>query len=301
MLVYYVNRLLFGLFHGNSGVKRRKAVQRLMEISEIKTSLKTPLCKAGKRSPSYPIRLQNIDFVKEQVNRTGLEFGKKERQLLIHTTRKNEKIYIQYPGKESTGSRPWDFRPIFYDSSGNINKNNQSFGDIWATIENNELLRIIATLLYRTAYMIDHTEIPKFKTLSRDITYDEVEVISAEKNIQRTNFYKYQPKIEIIDEISEVCDDWGKMSFEGFLHYNEILTWNEDCKYHYRDLQKENTGKWLNKTGRVNTLLTHIRILGYILEDVRLADIFNDFSKLRGISPATDVEIFKICHGMITS
>jgi len=85
------------------------------------------------------------------------------------------------------------------------------------------------------------------------------------------------------------------MSFEGFLFYNELLVWNEDCKYYYRNYHVRNDGKWISTTGRVNTLLSHIRILGYILNEVRLSDIFDGFAKQQGISPATNDEVTRIC------
>jgi hypothetical protein len=77
------------------------------------------------------------------------------------------------------------------------------------------------------------------------------------------------------------------MSLEAFLFYNELLVWNEDCKYHYKDTD------W--KKGRVNTLLSHIRILGYMLEEVRLSDIFDGFARQQGISPASNDEVIRTC------
>ena len=49
------------------------------------------------------------------LDRRGLGFVSKERRVLLHTTPFGERIFIQYPGKESgrrgLDERPWDFRP----------------------------------------------------------------------------------------------------------------------------------------------------------------------------------------------
>ena len=57
-------------------------------------------------------RLMNIlSFA--ALDRRGLGFVSRERRVLLHTTSFGERIFIQYPGKESArtdqNERPWDF------------------------------------------------------------------------------------------------------------------------------------------------------------------------------------------------
>ena len=90
-------------------------------------------------------RLSNIKWI-EKLPRKGLSYEKKERQLLMHTTSAGEKIFLQYPGKESkkyrksgserkkTAIRPWDFRPILYISGKDERHEDISFGMMWDTI-----------------------------------------------------------------------------------------------------------------------------------------------------------------------
>ena len=286
-------------------------------LTKIRRALKTEIQNAGKTSPTTTPRLSNIEWI-EKLSRKGLSYEKKERQLLMHTTSAGEKIFIQYPGKESrkykkneskrkeTAIRPWDFRPRLYIPNNNDHLEDMSFGAMWATIfktadkvggkNKKEILRMFATLLYRMAFMLDHVELKTFKTQIRDVTYKKNGKTKFSRKVNKTlpTLFKYKPNKQVLDYIADKCPRWGEMSFEGFLFYNELLVWNEDCKYYYRNYHVRNNGKWISTTGRVNTLLTHIRILGYILGEVRLSDIFDGFAKQQGISPATNDEVARI-------
>jgi hypothetical protein len=193
-----------------------------------------------------------------------------------------------------------------------------SFGDIWDIIEKTfdkplkdgekEIIHIIATLLYRMAFMLDHIKVEPFSTLTRDVIYkgnNELEY-SDERTQEFPVIFKYQPKEQILNHITKRYSQWGEMSFEAFLFYCELLVCNEDCKYYYRNLQdkinkQKKTVKWLNGTGRVNTLLTALRILGYCsgVGNIFLSSLLNDFSY--GVSPASDEEIIRLCGGLVTS
>lgn len=291
-------------------------------LDKIQSVLETNIQKAGKTSPTMNPRLSNIKWIKK-LSRKGLSYEKKERQLLMHTTSAGEKIFIQYPGKESrthkkngkkrknTAIRPWDFRPILY-LPGNIEPHeDMSFGAMWATIfktadkvggkNKKEILRMFATLLYRMAFMLDRVELKSFKTQIRDVTYKKNGKTKFSRKVGKTlpRLFQYKPNKQVLDCIADKCPRWGEMSFEGFLFYNELLAWNEDCKYYYRNYHIREGKKWISTTGRVNTLLTHIRILGYMLKEVPLSDIFDGFARQQGISPASKDEVFQICRYFI--
>ena len=291
-----------------------------MEIEEIKKTLNTPISKAGKRSDSYEKRIKNINSI-ESLQRKELKFAEKERLLLVHTTSLKEKVFIQYPGKESaekdkkgkdrkkTAIRPWDFRPRLYLPNSNLHFD-MSFANIWAVIfekaehlqqeGKEELLRILATLLYRMAFFHDHTLTKDFKVEAKSVSYEKNEsTIKDNGDVVFSEIYKYEPNNEIIKYLAEETSEWGQMSLEGFLFYNEFLIWNEDCKYYFRNMHVQTKNQWIASTGRVNTILTHIRIIGYLLGELPLANIFDDFAKQRGISPASEDEILKICKGYV--
>lgn len=283
-------------------------------LTKIRCALKTEIQKAGKTSPTMKLRLSNIQWI-AKLPRKGLAYEKKERQLLIHTTLSGEKIFIQYPGKESIRKddkkRPWDFRPVLYTQMSNEHHKDMSFGDIWDSIfktaakirrkNKKETLRMFATLLYRMAFMLDHEEIKTFNTQYRDVTYkrDNVGKVSIKRKKKLPPVFKYKPNKQVLDYISKSCPRWGEMSLEAFLFYNELLAWNEDCKYYYRNHYIKKNKEWINEKGRVNTLLTSIRILGYLLEEISLPDLIGRFSM--GISPAFKKEIVRICGKYITT
>jgi len=289
---------------------------------EIRSKLETTIQKPGKRAPVTELRMTNIEWI-QSLPREGLTYEKKERQLLMHTTKLGERIFIQYPGKESrkyirngkgrkeTAIRPWDFRPELYFPGNKGLHKNMSFFDIWAAIfetaekliEKNrgKTLRMFAILLYRMAFMLDHVKIETFNSQERDVIYGKSSKpkVSKKRKAKLLGLFKYEPNRQVLDCITKACASWGEMSFEAFLFYNELLVWNEDCKYYYRNYHVRNNEQWIASTGRVNTLLTHIRILGYILGDVPLASIFSDFSTQRGISAASDDEVRRICGEFI--
>ena len=246
----------------------------------------------------------------ENLDRDGLGFQEKEKQILFWTTAQEEKLLIQYPGKETVPNsrrraRPWDFRPKLQRACGEYERD-LSFKDIWdILIEAVEGLsrsetiyaRALATVFYRMAFMCDHQA-------QRDgITY-QVRTLSFRNGGTGTTesplyqepffpFYAYSLPSDVLRELSEVFNDLGNMSLDAFLRYNELLAWNEDCKYHFRSV--ENEKGWIQGIGRVNNLLTHISVIGFALGDVKLSDMLMRFVRMFGVSPATWKEIRLIC------
>lgn len=276
---------------------------------DIKNILKTSIQKTGKKSLSYSRRICNIHFI-QNLERDGLIFGTKERQMLIHTTKSNENLYIHYPGKEVTRNKPqpWDFRPVIYRQEENEPLKPLSFGAIWAAIFENinkisdkDYIRSLAMVFYRMAFMIDHKQKANYLQKCRNIQNKKTECI---EDRQLGEVFLYEPNQSILDFLGE--HSWAGMSLEAFLYYNDLLLWNEDCKYYYRSLDKKQSTKkdgkiraipWINKTGRINTALTHIKILGYFTGDITLDEIFDGFAKSRGVSAADDKQLEKILKG----
>lgn len=281
----------------------------MMDSSSLRNILSTQLqsngitCEAGRK------RLHNIEWVKG-LPRAGLTYRATVKQISIHTTRFGEEIYIQYPGKESERTddkrRPWDFFPrvLIRNSYGN----DLSFKDIWdALFEGLEPkkhqikpeLQTLATIFYRMAYMDDHVRSEEPLSLKvRCIEYVEGEerLVSEEKQ-PFPSLYLYRPAEPVIDKFADLFPACG-MSFEAFLHYNNLLAWNEDCKYYYRATEAKGK-KWMGATGRVNNLLTHISVLGYLLGELTISDVFYKFASGAGVAPATRDEIIRITCGLV--
>ncbi len=273
-------------------------------------SLNTTIQSSGKKSVSTEKRKVNIAWI-EELSRDGLKFKERERQVHFKKTKVHEDIYIQYPGKESIRpdekKRPWDFIPKIYLNQKGLYSKDLSFANIWGTfidelepIRNKieDQIRSLAVLFYRMAFMLDHRPDVQFKTQTKDISFnDDTGTISHETEQKFPNtIYLYSPPTEVIAELEKSLPKLGDISIEAFLYYNELLAWNEDCKYYYRE-QLKGTEKWIGDIGRINNLLSHVSILGAILGDIKFADIMGRLQ--RGVVKATNKELISICKGAI--
>lgn len=249
-------------------------------------------------------RVRNIVWI-SRLSRIGLDFGTKEKEIQIHTTRQNEQIFIRYPGKESKGAevRPWDFKPIVIVPDIGIVPN-LSFGDIWGElfdiliplVDTNDKSPavVLARLLFRMAYMYDHVEYHPTTARYLDMNPSKEPAI-IEVSEQFPAMLKYEPPYQVIEWLSKRISGVSCMSIEAFLLYNDLLAWNEDCKYFYRDSAINPNKKSVGATGRLNTLKTHINFIGVITKDTNLATVLQRASSQRGVSPASNKEISIIC------
>ncbi|MDF2557346.1 MAG: hypothetical protein K0R71_1174 [Bacillales bacterium] len=258
----------------------------------------------GKTSLATNNRLLNIKFC-ESITREGLLYKQKERQLLLYTTSQGEKLFIQYPGKETLKkqSKPWDFRPKLLKNNGEY-INDLSLGAIWNSIfdsfnnvtNKEKLLRLLATEFYRIAFMIDYITIHKDSKFEiRDININTEEYTQYEIYISTEPILIYQPNHDIVDCLTKEIPMILDISWEAFLAYNDFLAFNEDCKYfYYGENYKEDTDGFTyiaKGIGRINTLLTHINIIGFILGETKFSDILMKASKGGGVAPVSDKEL----------
>lgn len=270
---------------------------------DFKENLKTNISRELKRK-SIEKRMFNIEAL-SNIHRDGLEFGKKERMLLLYETAYGEKIYIQYPGKESKSNkksniRPWDFRPKMILADGNYLKD-LSFKDIWDDlIQQHELecevINILAAVFFRMALMID---------VKKEEDYYEYTDIDSESKLkigvgeEKLSWYKYSIDREVLRYLEEMIGGIRGVSVEAYLYYNYLLVLNEDCKYYYRDKYVKDK-KWESNVGMYNTLLTHIEVIGYLQGNIKFSEIMNKFQNGRGVAPATQDLVCKITDNIIS-
>lgn len=276
-------------------------------LDALKGQLLTTPQNAGLKSASRIRRTQNIQCV-SNLSRVGLEFGAVEIEIDLVKTSAREVLSIRYPGKESAnGLKPWDFRPKVRRADGEHGAD-LTFKGIWDGLfdtlepihrDHPMIAETIATIFYRMAFMLDHVwEEPRQSPCKRlDLraggTTDDV--------VELGGHWKYQPSQEIVDALSAIVPQFAGMSLMAFLHYNELLAWNEDCKYYHRDVVVGDKA-WLGssgKIGRINNLLTHVAVIGLIVGDVRLSALLDRFSRQRGVAPATNEEIGRITDGLV--
>lgn len=167
---------------------------------------------------------------------------------LISTLPNGKESYFFKPGKETQRAVP-----NIHDMFPNVGSNNKSETDgytfevtweylIKISIINQLTFKKVLVLLYRLCFLLDHQEIKNGKL-------------------------RYLPSQEILDYIAKIdfaLKEGFKDKFKKdeiglleFLHFIDLLGWNEDVKYHIKNSRPYfETGK--NKIGRVNTILSVI-------------------------------------------
>lgn len=239
-----------------------------------------------------------------QLERTDLNFGRVERRLLLYTTDVGERIFIQYPGKETISNnpekvRPWDFRPKLQLANGEHMKD-LSFPNIWDDLanmhaEDEQVLSVLAAVFFRMAYMVDYVvEKRKYAFIDIDMV-SGAEINSGEIEIEwiRPNFSK-----DIYTYLNNSIFEIRGVSIEAYLFYNDLLVQNEDCKYYYRDTVVRN-GAWKSPAGRCNTLRTHISVIEYFQGKISFSQIMGRFQGGSGVAPVGIGRISDITNNLI--
>ena len=252
-------------------------------------------------------RQENIDWVR-QLDLEQLVYNKTERQVSVVTTGQGERIAIQYPGKESIQGRKkwkndWDFRPKLVNRDGV----DLTFEQIWDPLfddlrqlsgeSRKQVGSVLATLYYRIAYMVDYSKNLEDRYPTKTIQVGSSLAEEASSNsIEVGPFWAYKPLSPAVDFVASAVPRWAGMSFEAFLHYNSLLAWNEDMKCLAKFGHEWSAG---DPRGRINTLLTYIRVIGFIVDEVRPSALLGGFARLRGMSMAEPDEVRRICHPFV--
>ena len=261
----------------------------------IKHSLLTSIKRTGKRSPLAPVRLANIAWVKS-LDRTGLSYEHKEAMLDLHLTSAGETISIQYPGKESDSARKsvyqYDFRPKVKLSDGRYSVD-LTFFQIWEALLDNmpsclEARALIGVIFYRMAHMVDYVD---HRPLELNSLHEPICMDVPSAGYLGLDYESLKP---FLGEWS-FGKTWAGMSFEAFLRYNDLLALNEDVKYWYRATALGGKEWKADGVGRVNTMLTHLTVIGFQAQKVHFASLIERFSRSKGVCPANKDEAISIC------
>jgi len=165
----------------------------------------------------------------------------KPRKHIVTELSNGIEVYFLKPGKEVFNQKrpnPHDMFPVVGNPDIKLR-----FDDIWTylskiSVINFENFKAVLTLIYRNAYFVDHVE-------------------------KQYGIVRYEPSEEIIKCIDEIENNTGKVSpfgLMGLLSFLDILGWNEDMKYHVESNRPTFSGKYGFNVGRINTLLTCIRV-----------------------------------------
>ncbi|MDA4128670.1 MAG: hypothetical protein OK422_04370 [Thaumarchaeota archaeon] len=246
-------------------------------------------------------RLENVEWIRG-LRRDGLRNGVEEKRILLRETKGGERVFLQYPGKESelpeAKKKELDFRPKLMDANGSWLED-QSFADVWDALQECAAgvygpwaPRALGTLIFRMAHFID------FHRDDEDImlqTETEGFGLASHPALRATEtlhpFWRYNPPAEALAALGRIYKVISGATLEAFLYYNQILAWNEDCKY----LGPLGDASPKHFRRGSNNLLTHLRVLGVLTGDVRFSKVLYPLSKI-GVSPATVTEAKLICR-----
>ena len=122
-----------------------------------------------------------------------------------------------------------------------------------------EVLELLACLLFRSAFMLDHQE-----------------------QQPGSGRWRHEPPEAVVRAIEEqspvMAAGQYELPFRVFLHLIDALAWNEDVKYNPDPASIQNRG-------RRNTLLTCVNIIGVFLDRVSLVDFVGLIIRGRGVAP----------------
>ena len=248
-------------------------------------------------------RLMNIQSF-AALDRRGLGFMKKERRILLHTTPFGERIFIQFPGKESgrrgPDERPWDFRPKLMMRNGVVAAD-LAFINVWTDLQDiasrdRDALPVMATLLFRMAKMADHRFTDGVYS-SKHLFNRELSTLEDGPDV-RLPYYRYIPPRRTVELLQSRLGHIGGVSVEAYLYLNEYIAQNEDCKYYYRG-EFSGGRRWGGGMGRSNTLMTYASAIGVLEGFLDYSTIVNGLHSKSDVSPLDPKLLPDVTDGIV--
>lgn len=187
-------------------------------------------------------------------------------------------IALGKPGKEASWVAPKktnanDMLPTIFHNEVSIDYV-PTFAAVWREIETlssnaeSQSAELLACLLFRTAYMLDHREVA-------------------------SGIWRYEPPPSVVAEIERRTPDVGTMTgarlpIAVFLHFIEALSLNEDVKYYtLGEAEAPGRGELRIKAGvgRRNNLTTCVNVIAVILKLQSVVDFGDAMVRGFGIAP----------------
>lgn len=269
----------------------------LISMDNVREAIKVTIPRTRPYSLSQTQKIENINSF-DNLDRDGLVYGATEKRVLLYNTQCGEKIYMQYPGKESTreGNRfPLDARPVLKKADGTFAPD-MDFKRIWDIIDaiGNAYQRdmdILATIFLRIAYMLEYQ--------NNNLQYEcETIDIAANSVIDCQSINLVWNSLSLNSDVIETLNDrfgiFEGISLEAFLYYNDLLAQNEDCKYHY--LQGV---RWNISTGRINNCLSHLTVISHLRGKMGISELIDRFQRT-GVAPLPQSRFSDACGDLVT-
>ncbi len=279
----------------------------ILRTEELKSILNFTYSKKNVLKDSKKYREFNVKAF-NSLSRDELVYGKCERRLCLYETQKGEKIYIQYPGKESAERRkqmPFDFRPELEMKDGTF-ISTASFGDIWDILseigkEQKKELPFVASLFLKLGYMQSYTlnkNVYKYKDLDIE-EHNEVQEGMLEFEWYGINIDE-DVWFTLNDRIGDVSlSDKEVFSFEAFIKFVDLLFQNEDCKYYHKNVIIGGNENYNFSNGRTQSSAANLLIINHLEENTKLSELLNAFQKSRGVPSFKKQDYTVVTNGMV--
>ena len=255
------------------------------------------------------LRRANIDAFLG-IDRNGLSYASLEHRVQLYATLSGEKIYIQFPGKESTNTvrMPFDFRPKLR-CSGGIMMQDATFGFIWDILDGigrkrNEFLSYVAAMFFRMGYMYEYIKTnDSYDCVALEIDGDSV--IEFNHATIPLNWYHLDISDDVWNSLNNYIgevqiSDSQRISFEAFTKFVDLLIQNEDCKYYYRNTVVSGNENYNLKSGRTSTCDANLLIIDYLRGHSRISSLLNSFQKSRGVPQFRKKDYPIVTDGIVT-
>lgn len=170
---------------------------------------------------------------------------------------------------------------------------NFKFADIWGLLcklnntISSENYKKLSAIIYRMAYLMDYKDV--------------------------NGKLRFAPAGELKSEIEEIQREVNEKNVKAdilsFLYFLDVLSWNEDVKYHTNNNSPDFSDGQKRKNGRINTLLSCISIPMLFQEFVNeviksggkkenidysvIIGVAQNFAKTRGVQPLSNKELIK--------
>lgn len=275
----------------------------MYRISELEENLKCTY-PTSVSSETQERRMTNINalqnLVSSAIDERGLGYGTLEERLHLFTTKAGEKVFIQYPGKESiadgANQRRFDFRPRIMTADG-LMVRDLVFADMWSLVEDlnhqiHSLLKSMSCLFFRMGRMTIHQR--------KEVDYP-YEIIDASGNVcergSRTlNWYSLDLEQGIIDTFDYLApalhvNNAPSISLEAFIYFFEMILHNEDSKYYDK---KENLS-----SGRIPTSDSMLLLSSNLLGKTSLSELLQRFVSGFGVAKCLVGEIGGATEGLV--
>lgn len=269
----------------------------LISMDNVREAIKVTIPRTKPYSLSQTQKIENIDRF-NALDRNGLVYGVTEKRILLYNTQYGEKLYMQYPGKESTRERgrfPLDARPVLKKADGTFAPD-MDFKRIWDIIDvigtdHRGDMDILAALFLRIAYMLGYqNNNSPYECETIDIATNSV-VDSQSINFV-WNSLSLSP--DVIETLNDRFGSFNGISLEAFLYYNDLLAQNEDCKYHYL-----HNDSWNICTGRINNCLSHLTVISHLRGNMGISELIDRFQRT-GVAPLPQSRFSDACGDLVT-